>query len=48
MHDVAIGDSANLLFVARQLRFSDAQMEAWRAHFERIDENGDEEGFEEL
>lgn len=48
VHDVAIGDSANLLFVARQLRFSDAQMEAWRAHFERIDEDGDEEGFEEL
>ncbi|KAH0459346.1 hypothetical protein IEQ34_012160 [Dendrobium chrysotoxum] len=38
----------NVLFVARQLRLSDAQVEAWRSHVERIDEEGDEEGFEEL
>lgn len=48
VEDVAEGNSVNVLFVARQLRLSDAQMEAWRAHFERIDEDGDEEGFEEL
>ncbi|CAN6180369.1 unnamed protein product [Urochloa humidicola] len=37
-----------VLFVAEQLRFSDAQMESFRMHFERIDEDADEEGFEEL
>ncbi|GJN09808.1 hypothetical protein PR202_ga27848 [Eleusine coracana subsp. coracana] len=36
------------LFVAEQLRFSDAQMESFRMHFERIGEDADEEGFEEL
>ncbi|TVU39836.1 hypothetical protein EJB05_13277, partial [Eragrostis curvula] len=37
-----------LLFVAEQLRFSDAQMESFRMHFERMEEDADEEGFEEL
>ncbi|CAD6220481.1 unnamed protein product [Miscanthus lutarioriparius] len=37
-----------MLFVAEQLRFSDAQMESFRIHFERIDADADEEGFEEL
>ncbi|PUZ68995.1 hypothetical protein GQ55_2G073000 [Panicum hallii var. hallii] len=37
-----------LLFVAEQLRFSDAQMESFRMHFERIEEDADEDGFEEL
>ncbi|KAL6897282.1 hypothetical protein ACP4OV_006978 [Aristida adscensionis] len=37
-----------VLFVAEQLRFSDAQMESFRMHFERIEEDADEQGFEEL
>lgn len=37
-----------MLFVAEQLRFSDAQMESFRIHFGRIEEGADEEGFEEL
>lgn len=40
--------STNLLFVAEQLRFSDDQMETWRREFQRVEEEGDEEGFEEL
>ncbi|XP_006657589.1 O-methyltransferase 1, chloroplastic [Oryza brachyantha] len=36
------------LFIAEQLRFSDAQMESFRMHFERIEEDADEDGFEEL
>ncbi|MED6121397.1 hypothetical protein PIB30_029773 [Stylosanthes scabra] len=36
------------LFVAEQLRLSDDQMEAWRRQFQRIEDEGDEEGFEEL
>ncbi|KAI3783178.1 hypothetical protein L2E82_13242 [Cichorium intybus] len=38
----------NFLFVAEHLRFSDDQMETWRTEFQRIEEEGDEEGFEEL
>ncbi|KAJ9551795.1 hypothetical protein OSB04_015840 [Centaurea solstitialis] len=45
---VAAGDPDNLLFVAEHLRFSDGQMENWRREFQRIQEEGDEEGFEEL
>ncbi|KAI6694692.1 hypothetical protein NL676_022402 [Syzygium grande] len=37
-----------ILFVAEQLRFSDAQMETWRREFQRVEEEGDEDGFEEL
>lgn len=37
-----------VLFIAEQLRFSDAQMESFRMHFERTEEDADEEGFEEL
>lgn len=37
-----------VLFVAEQLQFSDAQMESFRLHFVRIEEDADEEGFEEL
>ncbi|KAL5561444.1 hypothetical protein UlMin_031191 [Ulmus minor] len=42
------GDYKNILFVSEQLRFSDDQMETWRMEFQRIEEQGDEEGFEEL
>ncbi|KAF3436459.1 hypothetical protein FNV43_RR23551 [Rhamnella rubrinervis] len=38
----------NILFVAEQLRFSDDQMETWRTEFQRVEEQGDEEGFEDL
>ncbi|XP_023543737.1 uncharacterized protein LOC111803524 [Cucurbita pepo subsp. pepo] len=38
----------NTPFVAEQLRFSDYEMEIWRKEFERIENEGDEEGFEEL
>ncbi|KAG0474224.1 hypothetical protein HPP92_016081, partial [Vanilla planifolia] len=48
MHDLPKAGPANVLFVAKQLKLSDAQMDAWRVHFERIEEEGDEEGFEEL
>ncbi|KAI4369596.1 hypothetical protein MLD38_018021 [Melastoma candidum] len=37
-----------LLFIAEQLRFSDDQMESWRSVFQRVEDDGDEEGFEEL
>ncbi|XP_052184384.1 O-methyltransferase 1, chloroplastic isoform X2 [Diospyros lotus] len=38
----------NILFVAEQLRLSDDQVETWRREFQRIEEEADEEGFEEL
>lgn len=38
----------NIPFVAEQLRFSDYEMDTWRKEFERIENEGDEEGFEEL
>lgn len=38
----------NLLFTAHQLRFSDDQMEIWRKELQRVEEEADEEGFEEL
>ncbi|KAJ6851197.1 uncharacterized protein M6B38_261000 [Iris pallida] len=41
-------DNGSILFIARQLRYSDAQMETWRAHFERLEDEADEEGFDEL
>lgn len=44
----ASGVSTSILFVAEHLRFSDDQMETWRTEFQRIEEEGDEEGFEEL
>ncbi|XP_071718916.1 O-methyltransferase 1, chloroplastic [Rutidosis leptorrhynchoides] len=43
-----VGDSDTLLFVAEHLRFSEDEMEIWRREFQRIDEDGDEDGFEEL
>ncbi|KAG9443820.1 hypothetical protein H6P81_015160 [Aristolochia fimbriata] len=43
-----LGDYENVLFVAKQLRLSDDQMESWRREFLRMDEDADEEGFEEL
>ncbi|XP_058200106.1 O-methyltransferase 1, chloroplastic [Rhododendron vialii] len=46
--ELAPQDYKGLLFVAEQLRFSDDQMENWRREFQRIEEEGDEEGFEEL
>ncbi|PIA61344.1 hypothetical protein AQUCO_00300708v1 [Aquilegia coerulea] len=42
------GDCTHILFVAEQLRLSDVQMESWRREFQRVEEEGDEEGFEEL
>lgn len=42
------GENDNVLFIAKQLRLSDAQMESWWTHLERLDEEADEEGFEEL
>lgn len=44
----ASGVGTSILFVAEHLRFSDDQMETWRTEFQRIEEEGDEEGFEEL
>lgn len=35
-------------FIAEHLRFSDDQMETWRREFQRAEEEGDEEGFEDL
>ncbi|XP_050235665.1 O-methyltransferase 1, chloroplastic [Mercurialis annua] len=46
--ELAPKESKNILFVAEQLRFSDDQMEIWRRELHRIEEEGDEEGFEEL
>ncbi|WOL18876.1 hypothetical protein Cni_G27673 [Canna indica] len=46
--DASSVNNSSVLFTAEQLQFSDAQMELWRAHFERIEDEGDEEGFEEL
>ncbi|KAE8683407.1 hypothetical protein F3Y22_tig00111208pilonHSYRG00158 [Hibiscus syriacus] len=42
------GDSENILFVAEQLRCLYDQMETWRRELQRVEEDGDEEGFEEL
>ncbi|KAF5931361.1 hypothetical protein HYC85_032234 [Camellia sinensis] len=42
------GDYKSIFFVAEQLRFSDDQMDTWRREFQRVEEEGDEEGFEEL
>ncbi|GFP80641.1 magnesium/proton exchanger [Phtheirospermum japonicum] len=47
-NEYAIGDHGNILFLAEQLHFSDDQMEMWRREFQRLEEEGDEEGFEEL
>ncbi|CAH9140498.1 unnamed protein product [Cuscuta epithymum] len=41
-------ENANIVFVADHLRFSDDQMEIWRRELQRIEEEGDEDGFEEL
>ncbi|GFZ19406.1 S-adenosyl-L-methionine-dependent methyltransferases superfamily protein [Actinidia rufa] len=46
--ELAPGDRETILFVTKELRFSDDEMETWRREFERIEEEGDEEGFEEL
>ncbi|GAV66958.1 LCM domain-containing protein [Cephalotus follicularis] len=46
--ELAPGDYKNILFVAEQLRFSNEQMETWRREFQRVEEEGDEDGFEEL
>ncbi|KAJ3703835.1 hypothetical protein LUZ61_007540 [Rhynchospora tenuis] len=46
--DVAFEAPGSILFVAEQLRMSDAQMEVWRMHLERMEEEADEDGFEEL
>ncbi|OVA12706.1 Leucine carboxyl methyltransferase [Macleaya cordata] len=46
--DPPSGDCRNIPFVAEQLRLSDDQMESWRREFQRVEEEGDEEGFEEI
>ncbi|KAK7284643.1 hypothetical protein RJT34_19393 [Clitoria ternatea] len=46
--DFATGHCNNILFVAEQLRHSDDQMESWRREFQRVENDGDEEGFEEF
>ncbi|KAK7396899.1 hypothetical protein VNO78_18061 [Psophocarpus tetragonolobus] len=46
--DFASGNYNNILFVAEQLLHSDDQMELWRREFQRVENEGDEEGFEEL
>ncbi|XP_022635849.1 uncharacterized protein LOC106758760 isoform X1 [Vigna radiata var. radiata] len=46
--DFASGHNNNILFVAEQLLHSDDQMESWRLEFQRIENEGDEDGFEEL
>lgn len=46
--DPPLRDNNNIVFFARQLRLSDAQMEVWRQYFGRLEEDGDEDGFEEL
>ncbi|KAK7269679.1 hypothetical protein RIF29_22413 [Crotalaria pallida] len=45
---LASGHYRNILFVAEQLRLSDDQMETWRREFQRVEAEGDEDGFEEL
>ncbi|KAJ1686008.1 hypothetical protein LUZ63_017398 [Rhynchospora breviuscula] len=46
--DTGFEASGSILFVAEQLRMSDGQMEVWRMHLERMEEEADEDGFEEL
>ncbi|KAK9129250.1 hypothetical protein Sjap_009737 [Stephania japonica] len=46
--DLPAGEYEYLLFIAEQLRLSDGQMDSWRREFQRLEEDGDEEGFEEL
>ncbi|KMT06060.1 hypothetical protein BVRB_7g163850 [Beta vulgaris subsp. vulgaris] len=46
--DLSRETSSSMLFVAEHLRFSDDQMETWRREFQRTEEEGDEEGFEDL
>ncbi|KAF5731440.1 hypothetical protein HS088_TW18G00117 [Tripterygium wilfordii] len=47
-NELAPGECKDILFVAEQLRYSDDQMETWRRELQRVEEEGDEEGFEEL
>ncbi|XP_042047746.1 O-methyltransferase 1, chloroplastic-like isoform X1 [Salvia splendens] len=47
-NESSFGDCEMILFAAEQLQFSDDQMELWRREFQRIEEEGDEDGFEEL
>ncbi|XP_020254864.1 uncharacterized protein LOC109831826 isoform X2 [Asparagus officinalis] len=46
--DLPPGDYNGIFYMARQLRLSDSQMDAWRGHFGRLEEEADEEGFEEM
>eukprot|EP00268_Persea_americana_P055314 TRINITY_DN6420_c1_g1_i6.p1 TRINITY_DN6420_c1_g1~~TRINITY_DN6420_c1_g1_i6.p1 ORF type:complete len:197 (+),score=50.65 TRINITY_DN6420_c1_g1_i6:464-1054(+) len=46
--DPPLGDYGKMLFMAQQLQLSDDEMENWRREFQRIEEGGDEEGFDEL
>lgn len=46
--ELASSECEYILFVAEHLRFSDDQMETWRREFQRIEEDADEDGFEEL
>ncbi|KAH9608933.1 hypothetical protein KSS87_002792 [Heliosperma pusillum] len=40
--------SNSILFAAEHLRFSDDQMATWRWEFQRAEDEGDEQGFEDL
>ncbi|CAN6467711.1 unnamed protein product [Victoria cruziana] len=42
------GSCSNILFMAQQLRFSDDQMVSWRMELQRAEDDGDEEGFEDI
>lgn len=46
--EIATEDYQYILFMAKHLRYSDIQMDSWRREFQRIEEEGDEESFEEL
>ncbi|XP_031498478.1 O-methyltransferase 1, chloroplastic [Nymphaea colorata] len=46
--DYPTGSCRNILFVAQQLRFSDDQMDSWRRELQRAEDDGDEEGFEDM
>ncbi|KAL8143052.1 hypothetical protein V2J09_016084 [Rumex salicifolius] len=46
--ELQLGDPDQLVFSGEHLRHSDAQMEIWRSEFQRMEEEGDEDGFEDL
>ncbi|XP_051132170.1 O-methyltransferase 1, chloroplastic [Andrographis paniculata] len=46
--EVRVDEKKDILFMAEQLQFSDDQMEMWRRELQRMEDEADEEGFEEL